>query len=109
MRARGDTVQDEWCLGRWSFPRRWFRVDGAGRPGDPDLVVARSPRKGGRQVVEWGGTVVLTTPRLLLRTFPATDHEAEIEDMGMVFQAVVYVITGEQWRSGAATRRRGVR
>jgi hypothetical protein len=34
----------------------------------------------------------------------AFDHEAEIEDMGMVFQAVVYVITGEQWRSGAAAR-----
>ena len=28
------------------------------------------------------------------------DHEAEIEDMGMVFQAVVYAITAEQWRSG---------
>jgi RimJ/RimL family protein N-acetyltransferase len=37
------------------------------------------------------------------------DHEAEIEDMGMVFQAVVYVITAEQWRSGAAARRRGGR
>jgi RimJ/RimL family protein N-acetyltransferase len=28
------------------------------------------------------------------------DHEAEIEDMGVVFQAVVYAITREQWRSG---------
>jgi hypothetical protein len=28
------------------------------------------------------------------------DHEAEIEDMGMVFQAVIYAITSEQWRSG---------
>jgi hypothetical protein len=28
--------------------------------------------------------------------------------MGMVFQAVVYAITGEQWRSGAASRRRGL-
>jgi RimJ/RimL family protein N-acetyltransferase len=37
------------------------------------------------------------------------DHEAEIEDMGMVFQVVVYAITAEQWRSGAATRRRGAR
>ena len=37
-------------------------------------------------MVEWGGTVVLTTPRLLLRTFPATDHEAEIEDMGWSFR-----------------------
>jgi RimJ/RimL family protein N-acetyltransferase len=37
------------------------------------------------------------------------DHEAEIEDMGTAFQAVVYVITAEQWRSGAAARRRGVR
>jgi RimJ/RimL family protein N-acetyltransferase len=37
------------------------------------------------------------------------DHEAEVEDMGMVFQAVVYVITAEQWRGGAAARRRGVR
>jgi RimJ/RimL family protein N-acetyltransferase len=26
------------------------------------------------------------------------DHEAEIEDMGVVFQAVVYAITREQWR-----------
>ena len=37
------------------------------------------------------------------------DHEAEIEDMGTVFQVVVYAITAEQWRSGAATRRRGDR
>jgi hypothetical protein len=37
------------------------------------------------------------------------DHEAEIEDMGMVFHVVVHVITSEQWRSGAAARRRGVR
>jgi RimJ/RimL family protein N-acetyltransferase len=48
----------------------------------------------------------LAVMRRLGMTF---DHEAEIEDMGMVFQAVVYVITGEQWRGGAATRRRGVR
>jgi RimJ/RimL family protein N-acetyltransferase len=27
------------------------------------------------------------------------DHEAEIEDMGQVFQAVVYSITAERWRS----------
>ena len=27
------------------------------------------------------------------------DHEAEIEDNGVVFQAVVYAITAEQWRS----------
>jgi RimJ/RimL family protein N-acetyltransferase len=33
------------------------------------------------------------------------DHEAEIVDMGQTFQAVVYVITREQWRSGAAARR----
>jgi hypothetical protein len=33
---------------------------------------------------------------------------AELKDMGMVFQAVVYAITGEQWRSGAAPRRRGL-
>jgi RimJ/RimL family protein N-acetyltransferase/ubiquinone/menaquinone biosynthesis C-methylase UbiE len=26
------------------------------------------------------------------------DHEAEIQDMGMVFQVVVYAITNEQWR-----------
>jgi RimJ/RimL family protein N-acetyltransferase len=34
------------------------------------------------------------------------DHEAEIVDMGTVFQAVVYVITAEQWRSdgGGASR-----
>jgi RimJ/RimL family protein N-acetyltransferase len=37
------------------------------------------------------------------------DHEAEIEDMGMVFQAVVYAITAEQWRSGAGARRHGPR
>jgi RimJ/RimL family protein N-acetyltransferase len=37
------------------------------------------------------------------------DHEAEIEDMGMAFHVVVYVITAEQWRSGAAVRRRGAR
>ena len=37
------------------------------------------------------------------------DHEAEIEDMGMVFQAVVYAIKAEQWRAGAAARRRGAR
>jgi RimJ/RimL family protein N-acetyltransferase len=27
------------------------------------------------------------------------DHEAEIEDMGQVFQAVVCPITAERWRS----------
>ena len=32
------------------------------------------------------------------------DHEAEIEDMGMVFQVVVYAITAEQWRSRLVTR-----
>ena len=37
------------------------------------------------------------------------DHRAEVEDMGMAFQAVVSAITGEQWRSGAAARRRGTR
>jgi RimJ/RimL family protein N-acetyltransferase len=37
------------------------------------------------------------------------DHEAEIVDMGQVFQAVVYVITREQWQGGAAARRRGAR
>ena len=37
------------------------------------------------------------------------DHRAEVEDTGMGFQAVVYAITGEQWRSGAAARRRGIR
>jgi 4'-phosphopantetheinyl transferase EntD len=30
------------------------------------------------------------------------DHQAEIEDMGMIFQAVIYAITAEQWRSRAA-------
>jgi RimJ/RimL family protein N-acetyltransferase/trans-aconitate methyltransferase len=30
------------------------------------------------------------------------DHEAEIEDMGMVFQVVVYAITSDQWRSRVA-------
>jgi RimJ/RimL family protein N-acetyltransferase len=29
------------------------------------------------------------------------DHEAEIEDDGVVFQAVVYSITGDQWRARA--------
>jgi RimJ/RimL family protein N-acetyltransferase len=37
------------------------------------------------------------------------DHEAKVEDMGMVFQAVVSAITREQWRSGAEARRRGAR
>jgi RimJ/RimL family protein N-acetyltransferase len=37
------------------------------------------------------------------------DHEAEIEDMGVAFQAVVYAVTSEQWRSAAAARRRGLR
>ena len=88
-------------------------------------------------MVEWSGTVVLTTPRLLLRRFRREDgaflgmcglhhqescplavlrrldmefdHEAEIEDMGMAFQAVVYAITTEPWRSGAPARRRGAR
>jgi hypothetical protein len=53
--------------------RRWFRVDGAEHPGDPDLMVATSRRRGGQLVVEWSGTVVLTTPRLLLRTFRRDD------------------------------------
>jgi RimJ/RimL family protein N-acetyltransferase len=26
------------------------------------------------------------------------DHEAEVEDNGVVFEAVVYSITAEQWR-----------
>jgi len=43
------------------------------RAGDPDLVVARSLRRVGRLVVEWSGTVVLTTPRLLLGTFRRDD------------------------------------
>jgi hypothetical protein len=47
-------------------------------------------------VVEWSGTVVLTTPRLLLRTFRRDDLPS-------------YAITAEQWRSGAAAARRGVR
>ena len=46
----------------------------------------------------------LAVMRRLGMTF---DHEAEIEDMGMVFQAVVYAITAEQWRSGAAARGTG--
>ena len=32
------------------------------------------------------------------------DPRAEVEDMGMVFQAVVYAITGEQRRSSSAGR-----
>ena len=93
-------------------------------------------------MVEWHGTVVLRTPRLLLRTFRRDDdaflgmcglhhqelypddvevawrlrrlgmvfdHRAEIEDMGQIFRTVVYAITAEQWRSGAAARRRGSR
>ena len=54
----------------------WFRLDGTGRPSDADLVV-------------------------MCRLGMVFDHEAEIEDMGMVFQAVVYAMTSEQWRSGA--------
>ncbi|MEX0754883.1 MAG: hypothetical protein WD739_10765 [Actinomycetota bacterium] len=98
-------------------------------------------------MVEWSGEVVLTTPRLLLRTFlrddlapyaalnahpevarylggaltaehsvsitdrpnvrslavmrrlgMTFDHEAEVEDDGIVFQAVVYSITDDRWR-----------
>jgi RimJ/RimL family protein N-acetyltransferase len=33
------------------------------------------------------------------------DHEAEVEEDGVVFQAVVYAITREQWRSHAERRR----
>ena len=61
----------------------------------------------------------LNLPRVISITDPPTlrslavmrrlgmmfDHEAEIEDMGVVFQAVVYAITREHWRSGAAARR----
>jgi RimJ/RimL family protein N-acetyltransferase len=53
--------------------RRWFRLDGAGRPGDAALVVANRRGRGGQLLVEWNGTVVLTTPRLLLRTFRRDD------------------------------------
>jgi len=35
------------------------------------------------------------------------DHEGEIEDDGQVFQAVVYSITAERWRSRAPLRRPG--
>jgi RimJ/RimL family protein N-acetyltransferase len=92
-------------------------------------------------MVDWDGTVVLRTPRLLLRTFgyateAATawldhafgplalprvisitdppnlrslavmrrlgmsfDREAEVEDNGVRFRAVIYAITAEQWRT----------
>ena len=43
----------------------------------------------------------LAVMRRLGMTF---DHEAEVEDMGMVFQVVVYAITAEQWRSRLVTR-----
>ena len=33
------------------------------------------------------------------------DHEAEVEDDGAVFDAVIYSITGDQWREHARTRR----
>jgi len=32
------------------------------------------------------------------------DHEAEVEDNGVTFQAVVYAITAEQWRSRPGRR-----
>ena len=51
-------------------------------------------------MVEWSGTVVLTTPRLLLRTFRRDDRTF----LGMVFQVVVYAITAELWRSRSPTR-----
>jgi hypothetical protein len=35
------------------------------------------------------------------------DHEAEVEDEGEVFQAVIYSITADQWRD--ATRPSGHR
>jgi RimJ/RimL family protein N-acetyltransferase len=34
----------------------------------------------------------------------AFDHEAEVEDNGQVFQAVVYSITADQWRSRSERR-----
>jgi hypothetical protein len=33
------------------------------------------------------------------------DHRAEVEDMGMVFQAVVYAITGKQRRRSSSAGR----
>jgi hypothetical protein len=41
----------------------------------------------------------LRSPVVMRRLGMVSDHEAEIEDMGMVFQAVAYAITDEQWRS----------
>ncbi len=29
------------------------------------------------------------------------DHEAEVEDNGVTFQAVIYAITADQWRGRA--------
>jgi len=42
---------------------------------------------------------VAAGPGALRRLGMAFDHEAEIEDMGMVFQVVVYAITSQQWLS----------
>jgi hypothetical protein len=33
------------------------------------------------------------------------DHQAEVEEDGVVFQAVVYAITDAQWRSRVERRR----
>jgi hypothetical protein len=33
------------------------------------------------------------------------DHQAEVEEDGVVFQAVVYVITADQWRRAERRRR----
>jgi RimJ/RimL family protein N-acetyltransferase len=60
--------------------------------------------------------VVLGLPRVISITDPPNvrslavmhrlgmvfDHEAEVEDEGVLFQAVVYAITAAQWRSRAA-------
>ena len=64
---------------------RGRRVPGDVRPAPPGVVSRR--RRGG----------VAAGPGALRRLGMAFDHEAEIEDMGMVFQVVVYAITNQQW------------
>jgi len=61
----------------------------------------------------WDATPILTTPRLLLRTYRredgvflgmTLDHEALVEDDGVLFEALIHVTTREQWRRTKLSR-----
>jgi hypothetical protein len=79
MRARADTVQDEWRLGRLELPGAGSGLTARGAP----VTLTWSSRgHGGRVDVWWrsgGGTVVLAIPRLLLRTFRRDDLDRPAE------------------------------